>query len=176
MKHLTIVALFVAGLSSCGDGKKDAAEQVASDSTAAVPSAYVIDLAAYDLPLVVDMGDRSTLGVDTATVVWNEEFGHLEVKAGERFSLTITETPGDLPRLKADLDHDMLQKHTIVEETPEMLVYRSQFPDESLVYIHFLRIISVGERSFVVEDAVNGRFNEMDIKRMVGSVTAKSAV
>ena len=162
-------------MTSCGDGKKEAAQQMA-DTAAVAPSTYVIDLLAHDLPLSVDLGDRSTLGSDSAAVVWNEEFGRLVVNAGERFAITITEAPGDLARLKADLDRDMLQKHTVIEETPEKLVYRSQFPDEDLVFVHFQQVITVGDRTFLVEDATDGRFNEADIKRMAGAVKLNAAI
>lgn len=99
-----------------------------ADTTAVAPPTYAIDLGKHDLPLLVDMGDLSTLGADSAIVKWNEEFGHLAVHAGERFAITISEAPGDIPRLKSDLDRDMLQKHSVIEETPERIVYRSQFP------------------------------------------------
>jgi len=174
MKHFWTILLPLL-MTSCGDGKKEAAEQMA-DTTAVAQPSYVIDLMAHDLPLTVDLGDRSTLGSDTAAVIWNEEFGHLVVNAGEHFTITISEAPGDIPRLKADLERDMLQKHTVIEETPEKLVYRSQFPDEDLVFVHFRVVVAVGDRTFVVEEATDGRFNEADVKRMAGAVKANSAI
>ncbi len=173
MNHGILVFALLA-LAACGDGKKEAAEQSTEANTNTAPS-YVVDLATYDLPLTVDLGDRSTLGADSAVVAWNEEFGWLTVKAGERFSITISEESGDMARLKADLERDMLQKHTVMEETPELLLYRSQFPDEDIVFIHFYRVIQAGGRTFVVEEAVEDRFNEADIKRMASAVQAKDA-
>ena len=64
----------------------------------------------------------------------------------------------------------MLRKHTVLEETPEKVVYRSQFPDEDIVFIHFYRLVPVGDRTFVVRDAAEGRFNEADVQRMVAAV------
>lgn len=176
MKALIPFALMVL-LASCGDGKKEAAEQMAADSTAtaSVPAA-ILDLAPYDTPLLVELGDLATLGVDSPIVKWNEEFGRLEVSAGEHFGLLITEEPADVARLKADLDRDMLQKHTVIEETPEKLVYRSQFPDDAGTFIHFYRTVQVGERTFVITDADQVRFNEADVQRMSGAVKAKAAV
>lgn len=173
MKHGFLLLIVL--LASCGDGKKEAAEQLADTAAVEAPTSHRVDLAKHDLPLVVDMGDLSTLGVDSPIVKWNEEFGHLAVHAGERFAITISEAPGDIPRLKADLDRDMLQKHNVIEETPERIVYRSQFPDEDLIFVHFHQVITVGDRSFVVEDAAEGRFNESDIRRMVGAVKPKAA-
>ncbi|MEZ4738271.1 MAG: hypothetical protein R2818_02695 [Flavobacteriales bacterium] len=164
--------LVIGFLAACGDGKKEAAEAAEDPSLA---SAWTIDLAEHDMPLEIDLGDKSTLGVDSFSVVWNEEFGELRVNAGDRFALAISEEPGDIPRLKADLDRDMLRKHTVIDETPDKVVYRSQFPDEDLVFVHFYRVVQVGDRSFVVQDAPEGRFNEADVQRMVGSVRSKQA-
>jgi hypothetical protein len=168
------VALLTFGLlASCGDGKKEAAEAAATATEQT--STWLIDLGEHDVPLEVDLGDRATLGVDSASVAWNEEFGELRVNAGERFSISISEEPGDIARLKADLERDMLRRHTVLEETPEQVVYRSQFPDEDLVFVHFYRVITVGDRTFVVQDAAEGRFNEADVQRMVASVRLKQA-
>lgn len=172
MKALIPFVLLLA-LSACGDNDGVPEGEVV-DSTATAAST-VLDLAQYDAPLLVELGDMATLGVDTPTVKWNEEFGHLEVNAGEHFGLLITEEPGDLARLKADLDRDMLRKHTVIEETPEKLVYRSEFPDDAGTYIHFYRTVQVGDRTFVVTDAEQRRFNEADVKRMSGSIKAKVA-
>ena len=165
MRSTIIWALPFLVLSACGDDKKEAVEEGTATSTS-----WSVDLQPYDLPLTADLGDRSTLGADTVLVEWNEEFGHTTVNAGDRFRLIIREEPGDLARLKADLDRDMLRKNTVIEDGPDRLVYRSQFPDEDLVFIHFTLTLTVGDRSFVVEDDPNGRFNEMDITRMVGAV------
>lgn len=169
---MLVVALSIL-LASCGGGNAGTTEAQEAVDSGAVVSGTVIDLAAFDVPVTVDFGDITTLGVDTPEVRWNEEFGHLEVGAGEHFGLTITEEPADIARLKADLDRDMLRKHTVTEETPEKLVYRSQFPDEDLVFIHFYEVVRVGEREFVIEDRAAGRFNEADIARMATAVHPK---
>lgn len=176
MKHtLLLLAPFLL-LTACGDGKKEAAEQLAAQDTLAAKAGHVLDLSKFDTPLLVDLGDLATLRVDSPTVKWNEEFGRLEVSAGEHFGLIIIEEPADLARLKATLEQDMLQKNTVLEETPDKLVYRSQFPDDQLVFIHFQRVVQVGDRTFVVRDADQGRFNEADVTRMAASVQPKVAV
>jgi len=175
MKPSPFLLAFVL-LASCGDGKKEAADQLATSDSTKVATGTVIDLASFDVPFQVELGDLTTLGIDTPEVRWNEEFGHLEVNAGEHFGLIITEEPADIARLKADLDRDMLRKHTVIEETPEKLVYRSQFPDEDLVFIHMYQVVRAGEREFVLEDRAQGRFNEADIARMCAAVRAQRPV
>ncbi len=160
---------------ACGGPGGTQEQALPEEGNAVAATATVLDLAPYDTPLLVDLGDLATLGVDSPTVKWNEEFGRLEVSAGEHFGLLITEEPGDLARLKADLDRDMLRKHTVLEETPEKLVYRSEFPDDAGTYIHFYRSVQVGDRTFVVTDADQVRFNEADVKRMAASIKAKVA-
>lgn len=172
MKNIWILLPMLVS-ASCGDGKKEAAEQLAAADSTTVASGTIIDLNSFDVPLTVDLGDLTTLGVDSPDVRWNEEFGHLEVNAGDHFGLIITEEPADIPRVKADLERDMLRKNTVIEETPEKLIYRAQFPDEDLVFVHFYRVARVGDREFVIEDRTEGRFNEADIARMAAAVMIK---
>ena len=168
MKYVMPLAFLVV-LGACGGGQSEAADQQVPADTTAVAS-LVVDLAPHDVPFSLDLGDAATLGVDRVAVRFNEEFGWLEVRAGEHFALTIAEEPGDLARLKADLERDMLQRHSVVQETSELLVYRSQFPDEDLTFVHFQRIVTLAGRTFVVRDAQGGRLNEADVTRMAGSI------
>ena len=72
MKHnLLILSLVLLG--ACGDGKKDVADgQALADKNV---NGLTVDLGKWDMPLIVDLGDGSTLGVDTPTVRWNESSG-----------------------------------------------------------------------------------------------------
>lgn len=176
MKHCSFFLLMVL-LAACGDGKADAARKLAeaqakAEAEAAAVVPYLLDLQAFDIPLAVSLPEMVTPDADSTygRAVWNEEFGHLRVKAGDHFGLIITEDPGNIPRLKADLERDMLRRHTILEEAPDRLVYRSEFPDDDLVFVHFYRIMTVEGRSFVVEDMPDGRYNEQDVARMLEAV------
>lgn len=171
---LLVMALFV---QACGDGKHEAADRMAeADSLAALVATAPIDLTPYDAPLLLTPPPQELLGADTVEVRWNEEFGRIEVRAGDHFGLNIAEEPMDVARLKADLERDMLQRHTVLREEPGLLVYRSQFPDEQLVLIHFMQAHTVGGRTFTVTDAEGGRYNEADIDRMIASLQVKQPV
>jgi hypothetical protein len=172
MKYF-LIALLTLLMTACGDGKHEAADQLSAAENK-LPG-IIVDLAPFDMPFSLDLGDLATLGTDSVEVAFNEEFGWLEVRLGERVGLTIAEEPGDLQRLKADLDRDMLQKHTIIAQDADHLVYRSQFPDSDMVYVHFVRVITVDGRTFVMQDAMGPRFTEADVARMNGSVRLKSA-
>ncbi len=143
---------------------------------APVATSLAVDLAGHDIPFSIELGDAATLGVDTPTVRWNEEFGHLSVQAGERFSILITEEPGDIGRLKADLSRDPLRTNSIIEEQPDRIVWRSVFPDEDIVFVHFYRIVEADGRTFIVQDDDRGRYSEADVARMIGSVRTKQPV
>lgn len=177
MKHMRTIGiiLLTTVLMACGPGEQGSTEPVAAQDTTNT-TLLSVDLGPQDMPLFVELGDATTLGVDAPAVEWNEERGCMEVAAGEHFAIVITEEPGDMARLKADLERDMLQKHTVLEESPEKLVYRSQFPDEDLVFIHFYQVVEVEGRTFTVQDKEEGRFNEADVARMARAVRTQRAV
>lgn len=161
-------ALLIVALSACSNGQPQAAtNDIAADNT---HTSISVDLAGHDLPLVVEMGDAATLGVDTPSVTWNDQIGMLAIKAGDRFSILISEEPGGISRLRSSLDQDPLQTHVVTEEAEDRIIYRSSFPDDALVFVHFYRIIRSGGREFVLRDDPSGQFNEADITRMIGSV------
>lgn len=174
MKHVILAVVCSASLVACGGGS-GTADPGTSDTTAtSVPATNNVDLAAHDLPLLLSLPDKQLLGGADAQVVWKDQIGLLEVRAGEHFGLTIIEEPGDIARKKADLERDLLRKNTILKETPDLLVYRSEFPDDpALVYIRFHQLVRVGDRSFVVEDIPELKFNEQDVERMTAAISAK---
>ena len=172
MRRTTLVIPLL--LLACGDGKREAAEALARAAEAAAKG-VVVDLSRHDMPLEVHVGDLATLGADTVSVSWNEEFGWLVVQAGERFVLTIREEPADLERLKADLARSTLQTHEVLRDSADVLIYRSRFPDEGLVFHHFHQVLVVGGRSFVVQDGPAGRFTEADVFRMAAAVRPEPA-
>jgi hypothetical protein len=172
MKHLLFALPFV--LMACGDGKFDAAKAQAAADSARVQATPALDLAAYELPLLLTAPDKQLTGGAEPAIHWRDESGQLEITAGDHFGMAIAEEPGDLARLKADLDRDLLKKNTLLTETPDLLIYRSAFPDDpDLVFVHFYRIVRSGDRSFVIQDLDGKPFNQQDIERMVASVGPK---
>ena len=96
----------------------------------------------HGLPLLLTAPDKELTGGADPSIIWKDETGTLAVGAGEHFGLEIREEPADIPRLKATLDRDLLRRNTVVREEPDLLVWRSEFPDDpSLVFIHFYRVL-----------------------------------
>lgn len=154
-------------LHACGDGRADAVKQMAALEDS-LKTATRTDLAEYQLPLVV----QPPAGLAPPTVLWKDEVGKLEVRSGDRFGLQLYEAPPDMGRIKADLDRDLLKKNTILEDNPELLVYRSEFPDDTtLVFHHFHQSITAGGRTFQVEDLREGTpYTLQDIRHMAAAV------
>lgn len=163
---LTCAVLLVA----CGaPGNSEEDSGAAEAGNAPVASATTIDLSQFDMPLLVNVPQNG----HEPKAIMNEERGRAEVRAGEHFGLIVTEMEPDFARLKADLDRDMLVKNTITQETPDLIVYTSEFPDGTGTFTHFMQVVRSGARTFVVEDLPDGRFNESDGRAMVAAVSAK---
>ena len=159
-------------LTACGTGQDDAAKQMAAADS--ISNAAMLDLSEHHLPLMLAM----PAGTPEPTLLWKDQIGTLSVRAGDHFAIEISEAPADQERLKADLDRDLLKRNIILDENAELLIYRSEFPDDTaLVFHHFERWITADGRSFRVEDAKDGTvFTLEDIKRMAASVHAKKSV
>ncbi|MEO8733693.1 MAG: hypothetical protein ABI373_05140, partial [Flavobacteriales bacterium] len=172
MKAIFPSAVIAAALlmSACGDGKSDAAKEIAA-VTDSVKTASTVDLDQYHMPLLLEAPPEGP----TPSILWKDVSGKLEIRAGDKFGLTIMEDPGDMQRLKGDLDRDLLKKNTILQETPDELVYKSEFPDDStLVFVHFQRVVKAAGRTFVIQDMDNGTaFTKADVDRMAASITPK---
>ncbi len=160
-------------MSACGDGKSDAAKLMTAAADSARAAAFV-DLAEYHMPLMLEM----PTGAPEPTLVWKDAAGKLAVNPGDHFAIEISEAPADMERVKADLDRDLLKKNTILQETPELLIYKSEFPDDTtLVFHHFDRSITADGRTFHVEDAADGGpFTLEQVNKMAAAITVKSPV
>lgn len=157
-------------MNSCGTPTAESGTDAAPDSTAQA----TVDLSAHHMPLLLVLPD----GAPGAQVVWKDEIGKLMVRAGDHFALEVYEAPEDLARVKGDLERDLVQKNTVVEEGPGLLIYRSEFPDDTtLVFYHFNRSITAGDRVFQVQDANGeGPYNLEEVRRMAQAITPRPAV
>ena len=164
--------LFAILLVGCADSVEEVAvEEIESSATA--EEVNMIDLGSEGLPLSVAI--PKALG--DAEVFWNEEFGYVEVRAGDHYGLTISEFPADIERKKADLQRDLLQTHEILSEKDKELIYRSSFPDnDKLVFHHMYKILEHDGRIFIVEDRAAGQFSLNDIEVMASSLQVVEAI
>jgi hypothetical protein len=167
--------LFACAFLSCGGDDRNTNDPAGESAGTTVAQPAATDLSSHDLPLQIVLPDKSSIQAAETTMGWHEEEGWFGVKAGDHFSLRITEEPGDIARLKRDLESDLVRKHTVITDTPDLVVYRSEFPDDpGLVFVHFYQVIHAGERSFVVESDPEGKFNEAEVERMRAAVSPKT--
>lgn len=167
-------ALVLFLLVGCGGGTGQPNESPAAADSSAVSAVPAIDLAGHGLPLLLTPPEKQLTDGQEPAIVWKDETGILEVRAGDHFGLTISEEPGDIPRLKASLDRDLLRKNTLLRETPDLLTFRSEFPDDpTLVFMHFYQVVRAGDRTFVVQDVEDRPFNQQDIERMLAAISPK---
>lgn len=168
-------SLLLAGIlfgTACGTGTSDAAMDAAN---ADLPQVVFTDLDGHHMPLLVE----TPADGPEPTLLWKDEIGKLLVRCGDRLAVEIYEAPADMGRIKADLDRDLLRRNTIVEEGPDLLVYRSEFPDDTtLVFHHFNRSITVGDRVFQVEDAQEDgtAYTLEEVRNMALMVRPKPAI
>lgn len=173
MKHW-ITPLVLSLLLACGQADGPTGDTDRTDSTAAITT-NAIDLAAHGLPLLLTPPDKQLTDGQDPTIVWKDETGTLEIRAGDHFGMIIREEPADIPRLKAALERDLLKKSTVLRETPDMMLYRSEFPDDpDLVFMHFYRVVSAGDRTFTLQDVDDKVFNQQDIERMLAAISTKA--
>jgi hypothetical protein len=171
MKHIPLL-ITVGLLSACGEKAPTADASIGTASMA--PAAAPIDLSSHGLPLLLNLPEKQLMGGAEPGIVWKDEIGTLEVRAGDHFGLMIREEPGDIPRLKAALDRDLLKKNTVLKETGDQLLFKSEFPDDpSLVFLHFYQVVTTGDRIFVVQDLDGQTFNQQDIERMLAAISPK---
>jgi hypothetical protein len=173
MKQLCLFLSFAFLMLACGDGPKEVA--IEAEPQEEKVQKHSIDLSAHDVPLMVEV-DSNMLVNDTVAVEWNEEFGRLEVTIGPKFSITVMEGEPEMDRLKSSLQNDPLRTSTILEETPELIIYRSQFPDDALTFVHFYKTMRVGDRAFIIESNDQGRFNEQDVRTMIEAVVPRQQI
>lgn len=173
MKHpITILALVV--LAGCGGSAEPASDGTPVPDSASTATLAPIDLSSHGLPLLLTPLDEQLADGQEPAIIWKDETGTLEITIGDHFGLVITEEPADIPRLKAALDRDLLRKNTPLRETPELLTYRSEFPDDpSLVFMHFYQVVKAGDRSFVIQDLEGKPYNQQDIDRMMAAISPK---
>jgi hypothetical protein len=162
---------------SCGEHSEGTAVENDTEKleTAPAQGAVRTDLSSEDLPFTIDTPEWAEGA--TPTIMWKEEFGYVEVLAGEHFGLTIAEFPGDLARKKADLERNLLQTHEILSEEDGLLIYKSSFPDnEKLVFHHFYQVLEQDGRYFVVEDLASGQYSLKEIERMASSLQPAGSI
>jgi hypothetical protein len=102
-------------------------------------------------------------------VIFNEATGKLEVTSGKKVSYQVTELELNLDERKKQLESGIF-KISYTTNQPDQIIYRSELPDGSNAYYHFVLIKKLDNRTFVFEDNPLLQFNESEIKLMVEGI------
>lgn len=123
-----------------------------------------LDLSQYGLNVTLMVPDSS---IGTLEVM-AQSYGDIEVRVGTFFQIKIA-PGGDIALKKSDLESDLLFKTTILSETPELLIYKSDLPDGSKSYHHFYMIKKVLGANYEIRDIEESgeSFSEAIVKKMV---------
>lgn len=152
--HVALILIF----SACNSGSTD-------DSTGIQKvhkGMMMLDLTDKGLPVTIIVPD-STTGELTINAT---SYGDVEIKVGDYFQIKFTPS-ADMALLKSDLQADLLWKTTILEDTPELLLYKSELPDGSKVFFHFYAVVDIGGAKYEVKDISGGeQYPESAIRKM----------
>ncbi|MCI5057463.1 MAG: hypothetical protein MRY83_15210, partial [Flavobacteriales bacterium] len=122
-----------------------------------------IDLSQYGIEATIDVPDTTKLPL----VLEAMDYGELTVHIGDKYHFSFIEG-GDMNLKKSDLESDLLFVSTILEEKPNLIIYKSDLPDGSITYHHFYSIVNINGVDFEVSDINTGdSLSEENIRKMV---------
>jgi len=177
MKKLSILALFLLGLTAAACKKKDekpaegtppAGDKKATDQAPVTPPAPPPAAAAKLVPV-----DLSVVGEDWAgwTVqapegaTAKESFGAANVTDGKSFNLEIRADKGDIAAYKKESDaNDINKVKRYLVDTPDALLYESEVMGQN--EFHFYGNVTVGDKTFNCEDIKGPRHMQADAEAM----------
>lgn len=157
MRSLLYCILFLS-LFSCDQNTTDP-----KDDENANKGKVELDLTQYGIEASIFVPDTTKLPASLEA----KDYGELNIHLGDKYHFSFIEG-GDMNLKKSDLESDLLFVSTILEENPNMIIYKSDLPDGSVTYHHFYAIINVNGIDFEVSDMNMGEsLSEENIRRMV---------
>lgn len=111
--------------------------------------------------------------------LFTDDFGRVNVQAGKRFHIVISDNEANLDQKKSELSNDIFYKTSFIKEQDDLLVYEQSLPDGSQKQFHFIQSIPVDGGKITVCSEPKGKFKESHIDRMLKSaksIEAKSLI
>lgn len=174
MMRTTLALLAVLALNGCGKkkeggeaaGKPDPAKagEAAKPAEGAKPAAKLAELD------VSSAGEAykgwKLMAPEGATA--KEQFGALEVKAGDGFQLEVHSGPTDMAARKKEIaSNDVNKLKRYVTEAPDAIVYESEVMSKN--EFHFLATIKVGDAEFSCENSKGPTYTQAQIEAMLAA-------
>ncbi len=167
MKYLTLSIMVL--LAACGGSgeESDDAETVMVEDTH--PMMERMDLTEYGFPFSIWVPSSERTNTDPSSE-FDDSFMHLKIVAGTNFQMIIRQEPAMLDRLKMTLENDILRTHEYLTDEPQLLVYKSTYPDEELSSVHFYYAFEVNGEPYVAEDVKEVDLDETAVQEMLRSL------
>jgi hypothetical protein len=126
-------------------------------------SAYVeVDLHQYDLNIKLMLED-SLRG--HSNIVWNPNFGRLEVSAGNGIDFFIIEDGLSIPEKRDELKRGIFTCNLFVENENELL-YTLSLPDGTFTYYHYFAHFSIDGRNYAFESNPLVELSQIQVERI----------
>lgn len=132
-----------------------------------------LSLLQYGMPITIKAPDgvevkKSDLGIFQDVTVKNEEGYYVQVLASDA-------TTVDVAKIKTDLLEDIKRTpffSKIIEEGEDGFIYEKQVDSTSINY-SFRRIMVMGDKEFVFQPGLIGKFSEEQVRTMYDAVIPK---
>ena len=158
---ILLVSLFLSACSSKTNSNQE------EDATA-TESMLEFDLSAFGTQAIILLPDTTLSPLETTIL----PSGELEIRVGKGFQVMIAEG-GDIELKKSDIETDLLYKGTVLKQTDNSLLYKSELPDGSLSFHHFYVIKEINGNMYELSDIDNGEpFSENEAEIMLKSALA----
>lgn len=126
--------------SSCGDKKTE------QEPIVAPAGMHVLDLSKYGKSFAVFVPDT----IANKLSVTEQTYGALEITAGPRFAISISEQPEDLEAKKKEIKEDEVNKLTsFMVEEPSAIMWESAITEPEF---HFIINVKVGASEYHIND------------------------
>lgn len=131
------------------------------------------DLSEYGLNYTIVLPDDQS----TQTDIMANDWGGIEIMKGENFMLQIAFGEGDIELLKSDLNSDLVYKTEILEESPDLILYKREIPNTEMdPEYHFMYVHREGSDAIEIQNIKAATFNEEMIRKMLQSAKSFKAL
>lgn len=164
MKKLIFLVAATTGIlfAACGGSKTE-------DTATSLPGMMELNLKINGNDLSIMVPDSTKGKMEMVEQSW----GATEIKVGNDFQISISESDGDVPLTKSDIaGNDVNKFKRYLKDEPNLLVWESEITEPEF---HFYDVVKSGTTSYVIEDIKEEHFSEKAVQTMVDAAgTLKS--
>ncbi len=121
-----------------------------------------VDLSHYDLNIKLMLEDSLT---GESNIVWNPNFGRLEVSAGNGIDFFIFEDGQNIKEKREELKRGIFTCNLYVENDRELL-YTLSLPDGTFTYYHYFAHFEIDGHNYVFESNPLVELSQIQVERI----------